>query len=136
MPARALYIVAIGVVLIVGIASRLLRTGQPLIDKYLGDALYAVLVYLALSLAWRDGPVVKKAAFAGAIMLVIETFQLTRIPARLAQSDSLLLRLFAVILGTAFSWRDIAAYAAGIALIALFDRYVLLQKKRIRDAER
>ena len=136
MPARALYILAVGVVLIVGIASRLLRTGQPLIDKYLGDALYAVLVYLALSLAWRDGPVVKKVAFAGALMLVVETFQLTRIPARLAQSDSLLLRLLAVILGTAFSWRDIAAYATGIALIALFDRYMLLRKKRIRNEER
>jgi hypothetical protein len=125
---RGHYVVALVAILLAGVVSRLLRTGQPLIDKYLGDALYATMVYLLLCIAWKGGSVAANAALAGAIMLAIETFQLTGIPARLARSEALVLRLLAVALGTGFSWRDLAAYAVGIALVALLDAFVLARK--------
>jgi hypothetical protein len=124
---RRIYLFAIAVVLIVGIASRVVATGAPLIDKYLGDALYAILAYLLLSLLRPGAAVWKRAALACAVMLAIEAFQLTLIPARLARTDSAPLRLLAVALGTTWSWWDVAAYAVGIALFALFDRNALKQ---------
>lgn len=125
---RGRYVAALLIVLLAGVVSRLLRTGQPLLDKYLGDALYAIMVYLLLSIAWRGGSIAAKAALAGAIMVAIETFQLTGIPARLARSTSLFARLLAIALGTSFSWRDLAAYAVGIVFVAVFDRFVLARK--------
>jgi hypothetical protein len=119
---RTIYLLSIALVLILGVASRVFHTGLALIDKYLGDALYAILVYLLLSLAWGGRAAGRKAALAGAIVLAIEAFQLTGIPARLARSDSLALRLLAVALGMKWSWWDVLAYAVGIAAFALFDR--------------
>jgi hypothetical protein len=124
---RRIYLFAIAVVLIVGIGSRVVATDAPLIDKYLGDALYAILVYLLLSLLRPGAAVWKRAVLACAIMLAIEAFQLTLIPARLARSENALLQLLAIALGTKWSWWDVAAYAVGIALFALFDRYALKQ---------
>jgi hypothetical protein len=118
---RRIYLIAITLVLVVGVASRAFHTGATLIDKYLGDALYAILVYLLLSLVRPSTVVWKRAALACAIMLAIEAFQLTLIPARLARGDSAALRLLATVLGTKWSWWDLAAYAVGIALFALFD---------------
>lgn len=131
---RTIYLLCVVLVLAAGVASRRAHAGTPLIDKYLGDALYAILIYLLLSLAWIRGAIWQKAAAAGAIVLAIEVFQLTLIPERLARSSSAALRLAAVALGTKFSWRDIAAYAVGIAAFALLDRYVI-GSRRIRDGE-
>lgn len=87
----------------VGILSRLSHTGLILIDKYLGDALYAAMFYELLRLPW-----------SAVAMVAIESFQLTGIPAHLLASDYLPVRLCARLLGTEFSWLDLLAYAAGI----------------------
>ncbi|MCB0110903.1 MAG: DUF2809 domain-containing protein, partial [Caldilineaceae bacterium] len=64
--------------ILLGIFSRLVTTGFVLWDKYLGDALYAILVYLLLSLVrWRS--LERKAFVALLIMVAIESFQLTGI---------------------------------------------------------
>ena len=103
----------------VGILSRLVHTGFILLDKYLGDALYAAMVYAILRLWRSDGSVVGLAASA---MLAIEAFQLTLIPARLLGSDWLVVRICARLLGTHFSFIDLLAYAAGIACVYAVDR--------------
>ncbi|MEO7909459.1 MAG: DUF2809 domain-containing protein, partial [Roseiflexaceae bacterium] len=54
-------------------------------------------------------------------MILIEVFQLTSVPARLAASGDIVLKLIAVVLGTTWSWRDLLGYAVGIAGIALLD---------------
>ena len=36
-----------------GILSRVIHTGWIVFDKYLGDALYAAMVYLLISLVWH-----------------------------------------------------------------------------------
>jgi hypothetical protein len=97
----------------------MVHTGSILFDKYLGDALYAAMVYEILRLLRRGKPAV---VWAGVILVAIELFQLTMIPARLYASGPLVLRLAAVVLGTHFSLLDLLAYAAGILAIYLVDR--------------
>ena len=56
-----------------------------------------------------------------AIMTALELFQLNGIPARLLASDSLVVQIFARLLGTEFSFLDLFAYAVGIACIYFVD---------------
>jgi hypothetical protein len=102
-----------------GILSRVVHTGAPLFDKYLGDALYAAMVYAILR-SFR--PNAEAAIAAMAIMIVIELFQLTMIPARLLGSDSLVVRMVARLMGTKFGWLDLIAYAAGVLCMRLTAR--------------
>lgn len=58
--------------------------------------------------------------------MVIETFQLTWIPAQLGQSDNPAVKLFAyLVLGSRFSGWDLLAYGLGIAGIGMIDRFYL-----------
>src|SRR5262245_32238528 len=106
-------------IIALGLASRAIHTGFVLFDKYLGDALYAAMVYVILRLLVPRRPVLLPTA---AIMLAIELFQLTNTPARLHTSGLLVLRIAAHALGTTFSLRDLVAYAVGIAAVHYFDR--------------
>jgi hypothetical protein len=93
-------------------------TGFRLFDKYLGDALYAAMVYVLFRLTGRIARVTVWAAVA---MTAIEFFQLTRIPAAMLRSRFLVLRACARLLGTEFSVLDLLAYAVGIGCIAVID---------------
>jgi hypothetical protein len=116
---RRLFWVAILLVIIAaGILSRTLHSGFVLIDKYLGDALYAAMVCVLLRLTGR---IQRVALWAAVIMIALESFQLTGIPAALYGSNHLPLRLAARLLGTHFHWLDLVAYAAGILPFAIFD---------------
>lgn len=101
-----------------GLASRLAHTGFPLLDKYLGDVLYAAMVYVLVRLA---APGVRAWWWAAGAMLAVECFQLTLIPARMLASPSLPVRLCARLLGTQFSVWDLLAYALGIAGLAALE---------------
>ncbi len=100
----------------VGILSRVGRTGFLVLDKYLGDALYAAMVYVVLKLTGR---VERVGLWACALMVGIELFQLTGIAAGMMRSDSVVVRLCAVALGTHFGWGDLAAYGVGIWGVSL-----------------
>ncbi|MEZ4618078.1 MAG: DUF2809 domain-containing protein [Caldilineaceae bacterium] len=103
--------------ILLGILSRLVTTGVVLWDKYLGDALYAILVYLLLSLGrWRS--LWGKALVALVIMVAIESFQLTGIPYQFSRRAAWVPRLVAIVLGTHFSWVDLWAYLVGIVAAA------------------
>jgi hypothetical protein len=109
---RSGWLLCLAAIIVLGLLSRSVHTGFVLFDKYLGDALYAAMVYAILRLRW-SGPRVPIAAMT--IMLAIETFQLTGIPAHMPS-------LIARALGTTFSFTDLAAYAIGIASLYLADR--------------
>jgi hypothetical protein len=87
------------------------HTGFVILDKYLGDALYAAMVYALLRLRWRPNAA---AVSASVVMSFIELFQLTLIPAGLLASEHWIVRMFARLLGTEFSFLDLLAYAVGI----------------------
>jgi uncharacterized protein DUF2809 len=105
-------------IVVAGVLSRAFHTGIALVDKYLGDALYAAMVYAILRLFRRTAAV---ALPAMAVMTAIELFQLTMIPARLLASEHLIVRVCARLMGTEFSFLDLLAYAVGIGCIYLAD---------------
>ena len=88
------------------------------LDKYLGDALYAAMVYAILRLIlW--GSVVAVPAML--IMIGIELFQLTMIPAHMLASEHMIVRICARLIGSEFSFLDLIAYGTGIVCIYLAD---------------
>ena len=103
-----------------GVLSRIVHSGFVIIDKYLGDALYAAMVYVILRLLWR-ATAVAVGISAMITMTLVELFQLTMIPAHMLASDHLISRICARLMGTEFSFLDLLAYAAGIACIGLAD---------------
>jgi hypothetical protein len=121
MRSRTYWIVCLICIIGLGIASRVMHTGWILVDKYLGDALYAAMVYALISLVWQMGPL-RKAALAMLIMTALEVFQLTMIPAHMLASGNLATRFVARLLGTEFSFRDLLAYAVGISGVFALDR--------------
>jgi hypothetical protein len=105
---------------IAGLAVLALGLAITLIDlriPRLGDALYAVLVYLVIAALWPHlrRPVV--VLIAAAFCAGIELFQLTDIPAHIGQ----VIPLARFVLGTSFDPTDLLAYALGIALVASID---------------
>ena len=101
-----------------GILSRVVHTGLAVFDKYLGDALYAMMVYGILRLLSRAAP---SALGAMLLMTAIESFQLTMIPAHMLASDHLITRICARLMGVEFSFLDLLAYGVGIGCIYLVD---------------
>lgn len=87
-------------------------------DKYLGDALYAAMVYEILRLLWRPQWL---AGWAMGAMTAIEMFQLTMIPARMVGSGDAITRLCGRLLGTQFSVADLAAYGIGLLCLSVWD---------------
>jgi hypothetical protein len=116
---RIIYCVGGLIIVIAGVASRLIHSGIRLIDHDLGEALYAALAYVVLGIVWPQLKPARKALITTSAMIVIEAFQLTGVPARFAASGNAGLRLLAIVLGTAWSWRDLLGDAVGLAAVAL-----------------
>ena len=118
---RNFYVLCALLIVIAGVASRVFHSGIALIDKDLGDALYAALAYVLLGIVWPQLMPARKALITAIAMFLIEAFQLTGVPARFAASGNGVLKLLAIVLGTTWSWRDLLGYAVGIALVAVLD---------------
>ena len=87
-------------------------------DKYLGDALYAAMVYVLFRPFFAP---TSAALFATATMTLIELFQLSMIPAGMIASESIAVRISARLLGVHFSAFDLLAYAVGIGAVYAAD---------------
>jgi hypothetical protein len=113
-------VVALGATLALGLVSRLYPIGWSIYDKSLGDVLYAVGAYLALSLVlYRKSPAFV-AVLALILCLAVEFFQATGIPAQYAH-----IGIVRWLVGTTFAWHDVACYIVGVALIAGIDLLLL-----------
>lgn len=119
---RAYYLIAGLLVIALGIISRTVDTNSILINKYLGDALYATLIYLMFRSIHPNAQIPSHMVSAIALAFAIELFQLTQIPLNLRESESLALRLISIVLGTKFQWLDVAAYAVGVVAVGAIDR--------------
>ena len=118
---RTFWLLLLAGIVATGLLSRLVETGVRLFDKYLGDALYAAMVYVLFRLTGR----LQRVAFWSSVaLLAIECFQLTQIAARMLGSEYLVVRAIARLLGTHFSLLDLLAYAVGIGSIAAVDSAV------------
>ncbi len=118
LTSRTSWLLCLAGIITLGILSRTTHTGLVIFDKYLGDALYAAMVYSILRLLWKGAHV---AIPALVIMTAIELFQLTMIPAHLLASKYFVARICARLMGTEFSLLDLLAYGLGIGCIYLAD---------------
>ena len=112
---RAALAVAAGAVLVTGLAVRLLFSGAW--TGPVGDALYAVLVYLLISFALPRRSPLTVGILAVAVCVGVELFQLTGLPAAWAQA----LPPTRLLLGTTFTPGDLPLYALGGAAAAALD---------------
>ena len=105
-----------------GLASRKLPpTGLHVWDKSFGDADYATMFGFLLLAIWPASSPRAIGLGAFAICFALELFQLTGIPLRTPQPLRFLL-------GTSFSWHDVACYAVGASAAAVI---VLLARRRM-----
>ena len=118
LSSRQFWLFCIAGMIAIGILSRVIHTGSVVFDKYLGDALYATMIYGILRLLSRAAP---SAVCAMVAMTAIELFQLTMIPARMFASEHLITRVCARLMGVQFSFMDLLAYGVGIGCIYLID---------------
>lgn len=115
---RAPWSICLAVIIPLGILSRIVSTGFVLFDKYLGDVLYAAMIYAILRLWWTSRTA---AVCAVAVMIAIELFQLTLIAAHMLESEHLIVRIIARLMGTHFSYLDLLAYIVAIGCMYLGD---------------
>ena len=113
---RLLYLLALLLVIGLGLSSRSIAVGWYVWDKSLGDAFYAVAVYLGLRvLAPQLAP--RWPALAAVVFcLGIELFKFTGLPA--AWAGWWWSRL---VFGTTPSWHNVICYVVGVALVASAD---------------
>ena len=111
--------VAVGSIAVVTIAAGLLvhRFGSGLAGDVIGDALYAVLVYLVLVLLAPRAPRRMIAALALILCATVEFLQLTGIPRDAAD----VFPPAVLVLGAGFDQRDLLVYAAAVVLALLLD---------------
>jgi hypothetical protein len=117
---RAVYLLLAAGTIAIGLMTRRFRGVLPdAIGAYVGDVLWAAMVYLLIAAVWTRMPVPRVAAGAAIFSLAIEISQLYHAPWIDAVRAT---RLGGLVLGFGFLWSDLACYAAGIVLAAVLDR--------------
>ena len=94
------------------------------VTAYVGDALWAWLVFLGIGWIWLRWPTSKVAVGALLFALAIEFSQLYHAPCLDALRSN---RLAALVLGQGFLWSDLVCYLVGITIGAIFERHYLLR---------
>lgn len=114
---RALLVIAV-LVVAAGLVTHVVGRG-PIADA-LGDALYAVMIYVVIAIVLPRAPVWIVGASAAALCMLIECFQLTGLPAIWSEA----FWPVRLVLGVGFGARDLVAYAVGAGAAALCDHAI------------
>lgn len=111
---RLLYGLMIIIVITLGLLSRKMAYGIPgILNSYLGDALWALMIFIGFGFIFRNMETKKIALMAIAFCYLIEISQLYHAP----WIDSIRkTTLGGLVLGYGFLWSDLIAYAIGIAV--------------------
>jgi hypothetical protein len=110
-------------VIALGLASRRFPSLSPgFLGKYPGDALWALMVFLGWGLLKPRASTRHLATFALIVSWLVEFSQLYQAPWLNSVRGTTLGHL---VLGAAFSWLDLAAYAAGVLAGVVVDKWVL-----------
>ena len=119
---RLLYFVCALVVLALGLASRQFGIYLPtFVAQYAGDTLWALMVFLGISVAAPHARVSRRAGIAIALALAVEISQLYHAPWIDALRST---TLGGLVLGFEFLWSDLACYATGVSCGAAIDYFV------------
>ena len=106
-----------------GLASRRYPSAQPaFVATYAGDALWAASVFWLFAFVRPRAGTARLAAAALLASVLVELSQLYHAP----WLDTLrATRAGALVLGQGFLWTDLLCYAAGVALAAVADRWLV-----------
>ncbi|AFL99726.1 MULTISPECIES: DUF2809 domain-containing protein [Desulfitobacterium] len=119
---RWTYLIFVGVTIILGLSSRQFSGYLPYtINLYLGDALWALMVFFMFCFIFRLKGTGWLAAVALLFTFGIEISQLYHAPWIDAIRQT---RLGGLVLGYGFLWRDLVAYTIGVAVGAVIDRLI------------
>ena len=116
---RLWLLVCLVAVIALGLASRKFPSLFPaILGKYPGDALWAMMVFIALAFVKPQATTARLAVLSFAISCVVEFAQLYQAPWLNAIRRTTIGHLA---LGSTFSWFDILAYAVGVLVGSLVD---------------
>jgi len=130
---RAWLAAGIAAVIALGLASRSFPLVPAALGKYPGDALWSLMVFLGVGWLCPRAATLKLATLALSFSYLVELLQLYQPPWLEAVRSTTLGHL---VLGSTFSWRDLIAYAVGVALGTLVDVRVVRSGQRYSAIER
>jgi|WetSurMetagenome_2_1015567.scaffolds.fasta_scaffold25374_2 hypothetical protein len=132
-PKRLVSAILLLLTIFLGLLSRSRLNPFPeFLGKYPGDALWAIMVYWIVAFIAPARPVLFRGAIALAISILDELSQAFHTVWLDGIRSTTVGHL---VLGASFSLKDIAAYAAGIGLIAIIDIIVRLRIKPIHEGD-
>jgi hypothetical protein len=112
------------------IAAGLLSRKITVIPAWVGDSLWAMMIYMLLKIVFIRASVVKVIAFSLAFCFTIEISQLYQAPWINQIRSTLIGHL---ILGQGFLWSDLLAYTGGVLLIAMADGMLSAETERFNE---
>ena len=124
---RWIYLLLVVVTMVLGLSSRYFSNYLPtVINHYLGDALWAVMVFFLIGLIFRTKSTGWVASAALLFAYGIEVSQLYHAPwiDTIRQN-----RLGGLVLGYGFLWRDLVAYSIGVGVGAMAEGLLAKLKK-------
>ena len=126
---RIVYLISVAIVMGVGLSSRKYAGYLPeWINTYLGDALWAVMIYLFTAVLLHDRKLLQIALASLLFCYLIEISQLYHAPWIDAIRNT---RLGGLVLGFGFLWTDIIAYTMGIGvMLAIESIYIWFKQKK------
>lgn len=123
---RAVYAAVVIITVVSGLLARYKKELFPdIVNLYLGDILYAFMMYYIVSFIVVSKGIIRKGMIALIICFAIELLQLYQAEWINAIRQTLPGRL---ILGSGFLWSDLLAYTIGVGTALLFDKLILLSK--------
>jgi len=123
---RKTYLLLILITLLIGVSSRKFPDlFSDFLAEYLGDTLWAMLVFWSLGFLFRSKSTFSLASYALAFSYLIEISQLYHAS---WIDDIRATTIGALILGHGFLWTDLLCYTSGIAFGALLDYFILTKK--------
>ena len=125
---RIVYLISVAIVMGLGLSSRKYAGYLPeWINTYLGDALWAVMIYLFTAVLLHDRKLLQIALASLLFCYLIEISQLYHAPWIDAIRNT---RLGGLVLGFGFLWTDIIAYTMGIGvMLAIESIYIWFKQK-------
>lgn len=123
---RSVYFSTILLIITAGLASRKFSSAFPaFINDYLGDMLWAMMIYTLFSLIINRAKIKNIASATLLFCYAIELSQLYHRPWIDAIRHT---RLGGLVLGFGFLWTDIIAYSLGAALCFIIEQYIFSRK--------
>ena len=121
------YIILVIIVMILGLSTRYFKAHLPnLINLYLGDILWALMIFFMIGFLFRS----KETRWIGALAFLFSFgIEISQLYHSQWIDDIRNTRLGGLVLGYGFLWSDLVSYSIGIGLGIFIERFIILNKK-------